>query len=887
MRRGLLFWGLSSIVLASCGEDVDDEAADLERPSGLVAVPRSDTRTDLIIADSEADGLRVLQLDGGDDVSLRSNFVGGPAVFKPVLVPAPGFPTEAAAHAGTVATATSATRRAFALAPGSDTLHVTWIPTQPFAVSSTRLEGHRRIGSLAINSPSVGTSTLASLSLLDLDPGLRDFLPVDLVVTDELGVEDEACGDNTGVLTRALLLLQARSDAAAPGALLALDLLTAEPGELCAFDGSSFPMLVRANSGVVGARLLRVPAPANARELVLVPDGLVVVTVDASEGGAGLAFVPGLNNTLSVLTSSVATGGPASGAFALPAGSSGPAGFAWLRSDEPIMETFLCSEPSTPLCVSSTLAVSGPYDVPEEGLVSGPGRLVLRESAVVAAAFGFSPFRLSDAVGGLADVTATALEEGVNVGVAALVHRDGVVSILSGPPSQLSYVTQRERDFVDEGEVTTRAQRRFAEISPRNELGARTGPPGCANVSTDEDVTRELDADRWFVGQAPFACIDDPDNADEDAADFQSIRSPTDCPDVVIEPRPLDGVFRASFQGALFEGTANDILETALFSFSESEIEVFYESVLPPVDFVEREIRVGDAVHFFATCEAIDGPDIEVAIASPTSVAEGAGVVQLVEPQRLRFDFANFFSLERETSPRQMAFDPSVDGPFAFARLCESVRVDRIEVFPRSAEAVLSRETDGGDIIEVVDRVPVEGNRARFTRGIRFEWEAQDGFACLHQQGTDRRDPETGQIPDAPNQRPLVTCGGQECVPARTEVPCANSIDCGPGRNCVGGSARDCAGVCVRDCTSFGACFVGLIQRSCPEIELQVNGDDPVLVDLNPANATAGGIRFPGAVPEEAVHVPNRDSVFVSFPGSRTLRELRFTEEGISVGLLR
>ncbi len=899
-RLGALLGMLAGASAGACGEDVRDEAADLDRPSGLVLLLRNGGRADLVIADAEADGLRVLQLEGGEGRGLAARFVNAPAVFEPILVQAPGFPTVAAAFDGTASSSVSATRRVFALSPGSDALHATWVPTQPFGVSSTRVEGHRLIGSFAVNRPSFAQPEIDPPvpvpSLLELDPGLADFIPVDFLVMDERPFPGTGCSaaESTGTVTRGLLLLQARQDAGAPGALVALDLLTAEPEEPCAFSTDDFPLLERSAAGVVGARALRVQGPSDPRELISVPDGLAVVTTARPDGGAGLVHLPGLDDPLSVLTSSVATGGPASAGFGLPAGAGSPAGFAWLRQDEPLMEVYVCPDLAAPRCEPSPFPLEGPYDDPEEGLVSGPGVLVLRGSPVVAGAFGFSPLGLTDALGGQAVVAADSVQPGSDIGVATLVHRDGVASILAGAPSQLDYVTRRELTFIEDGQVTTPAQRRFAEISPRNEPGAETGPPNCENQTTVDAVQRARDRlagedDGQVIGEAPFACIDDPE-PDERRVDettfFPTLRAPTSCPGVEIAPRPLDGIFRASFRGPLFESRSTGQAAEALFDFGDNEIEIFFEAVSPPVDFVEREIRVGDAVHFFATCDAIEGPDIEVSIATvATSTAgEGAGVVQLVEPQRLRFGFDAFTRLELETAPIQLPYDPAVEGPFSFAGNCELVRVDQIEVFPAGNEAVLTRETDAGEILEVVERVPAQDGAATFTKELRFQWQAEDGFACRLDEGQDSRDPDTGQLPAG--QEPSFQ-EGDDGRRTLSDVPCVNSRACGSGRSCEGGRAQDCAGTCAVDCASFGACFVGLVQRSCPEIELRVNGDDPLVVDLNSLNTGRGGVRFPGAIPEAAVHVPNRDSFFVSFPGSRTLRELRFRESGVSLGLTR
>ncbi len=151
---GLFLSVLAGCFAAACGSDDPDARGRFERPSGLLHLTRSSARGDLFIADSEAQGVRVLQYlktDGG----VRAAFVLAPSIFFPLVIFAPGFPVRLAAFP-------EATDRIFALAPARREVHVLEVAEQPFGVGGS----------------SVSNVPLGSISLEGVVP--EDAVPVNL-----------------------------------------------------------------------------------------------------------------------------------------------------------------------------------------------------------------------------------------------------------------------------------------------------------------------------------------------------------------------------------------------------------------------------------------------------------------------------------------------------------------------------------------------------------------------------------------------------------------------------------------------------------------------------------------------------------------------------------
>lgn len=123
------------LIFAACAPDRPEPSANFRRPSGLAIVERaaegSADRSDLFVADSEAQGVRVLQfsrtVDADNQELFDSEFLASPVIFFPLVIPAEGFPTRIAISEDK--------NRAYVLSPISKQLHVLDARVLPFGAS--------------------------------------------------------------------------------------------------------------------------------------------------------------------------------------------------------------------------------------------------------------------------------------------------------------------------------------------------------------------------------------------------------------------------------------------------------------------------------------------------------------------------------------------------------------------------------------------------------------------------------------------------------------------------------------------------------------------------------------------------------------------------------
>jgi hypothetical protein len=101
-RAALVLWA-AAIVGAGCPTTETPNTGAFERPSGLAVLPRTDTRTDLVVADAEAGGLRFVQLsyappDSGTQRPVYKHvFERAAAQYFSLVVPTGRFPTRVTA----------------------------------------------------------------------------------------------------------------------------------------------------------------------------------------------------------------------------------------------------------------------------------------------------------------------------------------------------------------------------------------------------------------------------------------------------------------------------------------------------------------------------------------------------------------------------------------------------------------------------------------------------------------------------------------------------------------------------------------------------------------------------------------------------------------------
>lgn len=160
---------LASMLAAGCDSEVPEPAASLRRPSALAYAARTSTtgafprRADLFLADSEAQGVRLVQLlqdvDAAGIPFDRLSFAPAPSVFFPLLIPAEGFPIDLALSADST--------RLFALSPLEKRLHV--LDVEEIAFNAPPGSDHNRhLGEIdldALVSPGATPVAVASLGV--------------------------------------------------------------------------------------------------------------------------------------------------------------------------------------------------------------------------------------------------------------------------------------------------------------------------------------------------------------------------------------------------------------------------------------------------------------------------------------------------------------------------------------------------------------------------------------------------------------------------------------------------------------------------------------------------------------------------------------------------
>jgi|GEM_PF-6290672 len=146
-RYGLLFC-VSTVVVIGCDDPEIIPSGNLSRPSALSYIAHDEQRGDLLIADAEAQGVRVLQLlddplQGGSSLKNdRQSFARSPSLAFPLVIPAPRHPTHVV----------SSGDNAFALSVVDSTIHVLDVKASDFAGStvSGSVDTYRTLASLKL-----------------------------------------------------------------------------------------------------------------------------------------------------------------------------------------------------------------------------------------------------------------------------------------------------------------------------------------------------------------------------------------------------------------------------------------------------------------------------------------------------------------------------------------------------------------------------------------------------------------------------------------------------------------------------------------------------------------------------------------------------------------
>lgn len=399
--HGIAGWVAGSVLLAGlagCGDEEPTPIGRFDRPAGLVYVPRAAPadsnvvdRADLFIADSEAQGVRVLQLGANEEGAVGFNLLSSPAVFFPLAISTPGFPSEISA----AVPASGDVERLYALTVNSrgPNFHVLEIAPAEFGADS-----------MAASNIPVGA--------LDLAEVVPQGVPVDLEV-----VRTGQGGQNTSDVVAVLFdgaLTQSPS-------VLALITVQRTPEGVSFSDSSTVAVGSAPRALLLRERQLLVSSAAE--------DVVRVFVLDREADAASM--VTG--------SSTVGVGGPAGALVDVPG--KGALALRLDRSAAVVLEESGDTLARLTSTSSGAFSPRSPYTPSDETPNADQlGRIDLQPSPVVTGAHGLpgNLFRFADVTGDDINPADFDLLNGASSGdVVLLAHADGRASFLIGWPPQL------------------------------------------------------------------------------------------------------------------------------------------------------------------------------------------------------------------------------------------------------------------------------------------------------------------------------------------------------------------------------------------------------------------------------------------------------------------
>lgn len=236
----LRLFSIAMLVLAGCDTDPLPATGSLSRPSGLAHVARVDEngalRSDVMIADTEAGGLRVVQLrrtvNSEGEINDDHTFLRSTALFFPLVVPAGKAPTRVAAS--------SDGQRVYVLSPVENVLHVLETEQADYGASATQTDSFLPLGQISLQNN--GTDLGLPVDLIVLPP--RDTSELDLILVAFDGIEgDSMLGAYSATSPGVGRYVDSATVAPGPRSL-AVRTATPSPGVLLSSSGGSFVSLV-------------------------------------------------------------------------------------------------------------------------------------------------------------------------------------------------------------------------------------------------------------------------------------------------------------------------------------------------------------------------------------------------------------------------------------------------------------------------------------------------------------------------------------------------------------------------------------------------------------------------------------------------------------------
>ena len=560
---------------------------------------------------------------------------------------------------------------------------------------------------------------------------------------------------------------------------------------------------------------IRLPGPAHPQSMVVLEDRIII----SNAGGPEIFDVPYTVTGTTVPTINVGevrrldAGGPTSQVI-----DGAELGLFAARIDLPRLAVFTRDGDRI---VRSTDRLASPFSYePDPGNAANLGVLDLRDSPFASARLG-TMVQLNQAFGREGTLEALRPEDyfgSSRAPVLLVVQADSNVNFIVGSPPRIA-VLRDDRVF---------GVRRLNDFEGDENPEARFELIGCEGLPlTDES--------------------EDPDGPIPACFPTNPVNLP--CDDRVQLRQTLGTTtYRATFRGAVFQTTLGAVSMTMgdddeLLTTTISELDTNV------VDTATSAIQIGDS----ALIQLSQISDIEdVCVDQPDIVIEGT---------------VDTFDTESVTVAVTGTSTGTSDG-------CE-LDVQRFEVYPTGEEGVLARY-QGVQIAEVLQRVPIG------TPWMTFEGESLAGEPL---------DVEFSVEEFSDEDDPFISTEGDE---GRI---CVDEFDCLDGFNCEADLPADDLGVeprtCFNRCRRSSSCDPST-DETCPidrrvaraGIEVTISGS-PLVTARLAGNVTGGVNTTPFALPADVVFAPMRSGWLISTPGTRALVELVPTSAGIALGAVR
>ncbi|MFO0728625.1 MAG: hypothetical protein U1E65_32915 [Myxococcota bacterium] len=357
------------------------------------------------------------------------------------------------------------------------------------------------------------------------------------------------------------------------------------------------------------------------------------------------------------------------------------------------------------------------------------------------------------------------------------------------------------------------------------------GHPLRAATGRDSSITRLEDTGREPVSVAGCSVASSLTNCEFRVLHPSELAAPNCAASLSADPDGEAGTFRATYQGALAKEEGGTIEPVG------SATTTTYRLVPRAADGnANGQAKIGDLVMF--------------QLSAPSDRCGGLNLVSSVCTGTVTAFAAKAVVVTLRANEQSCKLRP----------LCTSFPLARWEMFPAGRELVLSELSNGALIAR--GRAPLTATTATGTPPGRA-WRAH--------------------LP-AVLDTTISSSVAPVCVleTLSTPVDCTSDTDCG-GRMCAAAASSLCLGACITSCAGEPGCNEAPVQRRCSGVEM-------TRIDATWVGQASGvSSSFEASIPDDIVVSPIRSSWLISFPGARSVIEIKVNDltEAFELSALR